>query len=75
MRKPNQTNSIFREVALDAFFPKKGSRDIKVAKYWSKTTICLNKMMDGLIFTLENFKALMEFKAQYFDGDRNTHTV
>ena len=55
MRKPNQTNSIFREVALDAFFTKKGSRDIKVAKYWSKTTICLNKMMDGLIFTLENF--------------------
>ena len=33
MRKPKQTNLIFWEVVLDAFFQKKNSRDEKVAKY------------------------------------------
>lgn len=27
-------------------------------------------MMDASIISLENFKALMEFKGKYFDGDR-----
>ena len=31
-----------------------------------------NKMVDDLIVRLENFKVLMEFKAKYFDRDRNT---
>ena len=29
-------------------------------------------MVDDLIIRLENFKVLMEFKAEYFDRDRNT---
>lgn len=29
-----------------------------------------NEMMDASIISLENFKALMEFKGKYFDGDR-----
>ena len=29
-------------------------------------------MVDDLIIRLETFKALMEFKGKYFDGDRNT---
>ena len=31
-----------------------------------------NKIVDDLIIRLENFKALMEFKAKYLEGDRNT---
>ena len=27
-------------------------------------------MMDDLICSVENFKALIEFKGKYFDGDR-----
>ena len=58
---------------MDAFFRTKNSRDNKVAKYWSKTTIGLtNKMVDDLIIRLENFKVLMEFKTMYFDRERNT---
>ena len=68
MRKPKQINWIFWEVVLDAFFQKKNSRDKKVAKYWNKK----NKIVDDLIIRLENFKALMEFKAKYLEGDRNT---
>ena len=63
MRKPMLINSIFWEVVLNAFFQTKNCRDNKVAKPWSKTTICLtNKMVDDLIIRLENFKVLMEFK-------------
>ena len=29
-----------------------------------------NEMMHASIISLENFKALMEFKGKYFDGDR-----
>ena len=47
MCKPKQTNSIFLEVVLDAFFQKKNSRENKVAKYWSKTTICFDKQNSG----------------------------
>ena len=67
-----QTNSIFWEVILDTFFRKRNRRGNKVAKYWIKTTFYFDKQNDDLIIRLENFKALMEFKAKYFDGDKNT---
>ena len=47
MCKPKQTNSIFLEVVLDAFYQKKNSTETKVAKYWSKTTICFDKQNSG----------------------------
>ena len=32
----------------------------------------ISKMVDDLIRSLENFKAFMEFKGKYFDGDRQS---
>ena len=68
-----QTNSIFWEVILDTFFRKK----IEEAKKLQTTGLkqhftSTSKILDGLIIRFENFKALMEFKAKYFDGDKNT---
>ena len=38
---------------------------------WEKQQFtCTHKMMDDLICSVENFKALIEFKGKYFDGDR-----
>ena len=56
------------------FLPKKKRERQQNCK--SKTTkqhfTSSGKVLDDLIIRLENFKALMEFKAQYFDGDINT---
>ena len=32
----------------------------------------ISKIVDDLIRSLENFKAFMEFKGKYFDGDRQS---
>ena len=73
MRKPKQTNSVFWEVVLDAFFRKNIAETIKLQNNGIKQQFAwTNKMVDDLIIRLENFKPLMEFKAKYFDRDRNT---
>ena len=53
------------------------NRGKKDAKYWKKTSkqtkksqlTRRNKMMDNLIGSLENFKALMEFKGKCFEAE------
>ena len=73
MRKPKQTNSVFWEVVLDAFFRKIIAETIKLQNTGIKQQFAwTNKMADDLIIRLDTFKALMEFKGKYFDGDRNT---
>ena len=68
MRKPKQTNSVFWEVALDAFFRKNIAETINLQNTGIKQqSAWTNKMVDDLIIRLETFKALMEFKGKYFD--------
>lgn len=61
-------------------YSRKGARTNrgkKDAKYWKKTSkqtkksqlTRRNKMMDNLIGSLENFKALMEFKGKCFEAE------
>ena len=68
MRKPKQTNSVFWEVVLDAFFRKNIAETINLQNTGIKQqSAWTNKMVDDLIIRLETFKALMEFKGKYFD--------
>ena len=65
MRKPKQTNSIFWEVVLDAFSRKKKAGTKKLQNTEVKQQFAwTNKIVDDLIIRLQNFNALMEFKAK-----------
>ena len=73
MRKPKQTNSIFWKLFWTRFSRKKIAETIKLQNTGVKQQFAwTNKIVDDLIIRFENFKALMEFRSTYFDGDRNT---
>ena len=54
------------------FFQKQNGRRNKDGKFWRKTIYITwtNKMVDDLLSSRGNFKALMNLKGKNFDGDR-----
>ena len=58
----------FLETCFEHVFLEKnrrGNKNTVEKQQFTKT----NKAVDGLISSLENSNALMEFKGKYFDGD------